>query len=251
MTVLHLNPLSTREQCGDLASVERVVQNVVSCFEHVLPAIDAGRLSIIFDWRSEQQSLMPNRQFLSLIAQLSRDTKNQYYLMSRNRSVPASDDRLAVNVSPVGRDELKLSGEVASEYSTANSTWISFGADEICESVALSVRSASDDIEICNAHDLESLILFLPRYEPSEKHRRLPYVDTKGNSVAPMPYDSSEAQRLLLTSVTHGKDRWAYDERSGAFLRFKPTRPEEGIFHGFVIDASEVPSDVKGIIFQA
>ncbi|MCP4696588.1 MAG: hypothetical protein GY862_07040 [Gammaproteobacteria bacterium] len=109
--------------------------------------------------------------------------------------------------------------------------------------------TSGETCHIQNAHHLESLEPLLPRYEPHDKHPIEPYFDKqRGEKVAPMPLDATEAQQLLLISLKKegGDRRWAYHERRRKYYRFMRTHPKRSIYHGFEVDDDdEVPQTIK------
>lgn len=244
MIELYINPLSTQEQCEDLASAVHAIQDVVDCFHYVLPGLDAGTISLIFDWRIEQRKLFPAIEFPALIASIPRDLRVQYYLMTRNRAVGASDAAVLVTVAVQHAEEHSVAGEISLQGMDPAEIWISFGAHRVCEASMLVVRTDDETVQLRNAHCLNALRAVLPTYEASEKHRTEPYRDQRGRLIAPMPYDEDTAQKLLLTSVVHGRDRWAYDPVKAKYLCFKATRDHVELFHGFVVEATELPAPV-------
>jgi hypothetical protein len=248
MSIYCLNPLSANEQCHSHAQIADAVRGVIKCIEHLLPAIRAKRALVIYDWRIEGRELQTGERLSASIASLRTtdrfggDLARLWYSYMKNHAKKASDDSVELRVTAMGVQEA-LAGQAALELLDANKTWISLAGTAICEKDALNVnREDSPQVTVPNVFDTASLVLKLPKYEPSPKHRKTAYWDAaRGEMVAPMAIEPVDAAKLLLISVEFSNDRWAYCEATRTFVRFKITHADQRIYHGFQVGEAEVP----------
>lgn len=257
MTTFCVNPLSANNQCHDLDCVLRVVGDLVACFKYLHPAIQKKRIKLIYDAHIEQQSLIKGRNLLSAINSLqvagdddSPNVRRLWFLYTKNGNTQEAsrDSEKTVRISS-SKVEGAASGSISTELFHQDVNWLSFGGQTLTE---VNVLNIVDDellnISVQNAYHLESLKALLPRYEPSDKHRKASYYDSRGEYVAAMPLYEEDAQRLLLISIQEGSDRWAYHETQSCYYRYKPTHIDQHVYHGFIVKQDEVPQTLQNIL---
>ena len=250
-----LNTLSANEQCRTINEIVIVFRALLGCFRYLLPGLERNTVAVIYDWRLELRQLRAGEAFISSLGHLKaaigdgRDLHRLWYIYTKNHMrVEASNKAMLVSIRS-DATSIEANGELGADLMDACSGWLSLGGTALNESQSLEVRfSDGPTIRVANAFQLSFLQKLLPRFEASSKHRKERYVDGRGENVAPMPLPHEQAQELLLCSVAHGGDRLAYHRSSGKFYRFKPTRAEEQIFHGFIIEEGDVPASLRAKI---
>ncbi len=115
---------------------------------------------------------------------------------------------------------------------------------ELAMQVAFQVskQDGSDAIAVANAVELKMFKAWFPRYEASPKHKADGYFRPGGEWVSPMPLGHDAASEALMKSVQHKDDPYAW--YCGHFYRFLKTRPDDNMYHGFLVKRLEVPDAV-------
>lgn len=240
-----LNPFSICSQCANSTDVGELLAAIVGCLDFLLPAIEADRCKVFYDWRIENRRLVPNEDLRSSISYVrgtredGGDLIRKWYLYTQNRAeLLAGHDEEFTVICPASTF-LPVT-EVADEGCAREaSLWLSFDRCPIGRAPALHIAKPIQ-AEVANAHSRKCLEGLLPRYEPSPKHRAEPYYDAiRQEHVAGMPLNREEAQALLLASVLHESDYFGFHKASGNIIRFKPTLGNE--YHAFAIGLDELP----------
>lgn len=243
MEIFCISPLSANAQCKTLLEVSIVVKNLVACITYLRPAIERNRIRLIYDSYIEQRQLKADQNFKASISDVDPDVKRLWYLYTRNRAEIASSDLVALVIKPQQVANCAMD-KISRDLIQPDSLWLSFGQHTWNEAHEFKVTAAGmQEITVKNAHHLDSLRQLLPRYEPSQKHRQYPYY-ANGEYVSPMILVEDEAQRLLLTSVHDGSDRWAYHEGQRKYYRYKLTHNDQCVYHGFEVKQEDVPKRI-------
>ena len=237
-----INPLSASGQHFEMAHVEESISKIVHCFQYILPALEAGGITLIYDESVERRGLLfDGAGIISEVNHLSnKDIKRQWFLYTKNHAVRANSVLRTVTVSAPAVADVVLIGEISEQLMDEAAKWLSFGGSPLNEESDLEV--ASDDpihnLTVPNSFDLQTFRRWWPVYAASGKHRRTGYF-RDGEWISPMPLGEREAQEALMTSVQIGSDRYAYYK--GRYYRFPRTHIDHDIFHGFQIERQEVP----------
>ena len=258
MSYFYINPLSANNQCHTLTDAFRVVGNLVDCFKYLHPAIQKERIRLIYEPSIEQRQLVANQHLSASINMLPKnpgngveDVTRLWFIYTKNRPTQISlAEAKSVTVSS-SKVASTISGSVSGELFSPDVNWLSFGGDDLTEATDLLITDlAQQTVDVRNAHHITSLKRLLPRYEPSDKHKKVAYVAQNGEHVSAMPLAEDEAQRLLLLSIQVGSDRLAYHEARRQYYRYKLTRLDQCqcIYHGFVVEEAEVPEHLKIIL---
>lgn len=250
-----INPLSPIDQCSSINDVAHAVANLVSCFEYLLPAINAKRAVLLYDDSLRGRSLVAGENLSATIARLrglsdeGGDLVRKWYLYSQNRAEDVTDYGAVVALSCPQQSFATVHGTVCSIAALEELYWLSFGQSRFGEALTYQITGGQMQMTGENAHTAQILVQSLPRYEPSAKHRKEPYFDKeRGESVAAMPLSADFAQKVLLAGISQGSDIWSFDGTSRCFFRFK--RTGGNVFHGFVVGPDEVPAAIKDELTQ-
>lgn len=247
MVTFCISTLSANGQCNTPNDILKSVSNLVNCFKHLLPAIERGRIRLVYDVRIEDRQLSTGQHLQSSISTLDPDIKKQWYIYTKNHAHQASCV-LVVPASITPKPDFDLTNNpISQDLLHQHAKWLSFSGQQWTETPEYGITSTShQNFLIKNAHNLDSLIPILPRYEESPKHHRDPY-HANGEYVSPMPLAENEAAQLLLISVPDqtGTDRWAFHETRRKYYRFKLTHVHQNIYHGFEVESIEVPPVIQ------
>lgn len=250
MVTFCINTLSANRQCNTPDDIGTCVSNLVACFIYLLPAIKRGRVRLIYDLCLEDRQLSTGQHIKASISELDPDIRKQWYVYTKNHAHPASNDLVEpISITPEPKF-YRAKNQISQDLLHQHTNWLSFGGQQWTESPAYTITiRPHQNLSIKNAHNLDSLILILPRYEESPKHHRKPYF-ANGEYVSPMPLDKNEAAQLLLISVPDqtGTDLWAFHETRGKYYRFKITYPYRNIYHGFEMESTEVPAAIQQLL---
>lgn len=246
-----LNPLSANRQCHCVEDCLEVVRFYVNCCEYCLPALDSKRITLLFDDHIEERFLVEGEHFRATIAQIcgikeGRDLVQKWYLYTKNRStaLPAIDG-IAITLTATDMSS-SVKGLVHKHAHDEVRYWISFPRDAVCTPNELTVTSHQGVRNINNAANIDSFRAWLPSYQPNPKHRAEPYYSAKGEFVSPMPLCESEAQKLLLTSLSDQTGtRWAFHKRTAKFYCYRKTHIDREVFHGYLQKEEEVPQELR------
>lgn len=222
---------------------------MVDCFRYLLPVLNKKRARIIYDRTLERRELESGQNYWASINTLPRafggkDAKERWLFYTRNLAKPpAGEEVISVVVTSHESDLEPINGEINQCLIEENSGWLSLGGHRITESRQLRVQTEQGGaFQIENAHNLGTFKILLPLYEPSPKHHREPYYDSKGQKVSCMPLDDDEAQNLLLISMIIADDRWAFHNGRGKCYRFMVTRAN--VYHGFEVEHADVETGI-------
>lgn len=247
-----VNPLAAVGQGTTADQAQTLLQNVVECFEFLLPALLAERAVLLYDSRLEQMPIIAGEPLVATLGRLGGrtgpDLRRRWYLYTRNRAKKLTGDDVHA-VLEVVNGELAdvLDGDLPNGVVNELSDFLSLGGTKVLESPLLRLVAGGVSSERRNAHDRDSLSVFLPKYVASPKHRKESYFDHERNeSVAPMPLSDADAQEVLLCGVQHKGDYWGYHSDRRAFFCFKATRGNE--YHGFELPEAEVPAGVVQLL---
>jgi hypothetical protein len=246
MTEVFLNPLSVNRQSYASEDVEALVEEIVACFRYVRPALEHGRIQIIYDDLIEQRGL--TQESTSLLGDLNliknRDLVRQWFLFVKNRAKRNLSDPWSVIIYGVSVEIDGVTGDVRKDAVAHDARWLSFGGTPLNQRSELSVLPTHFQVAtaVNNASDVASFRVWWPRYERSPKHKHEGYRRAGGEWVSPMPLDDDTAQEVLLTSVASGDDRYAIYQ--GQYFQFPRTHSDVEIFHGFAVDPGGVPGAV-------
>lgn len=250
MVTFCINTLSANRQCNTPNDLWMRVSNLVDCFKYLLPAIERGRVRLIYDLCIEDRQLSTGQHIKASISELDPDIRKQWYVYTKNHAYPASNDLVEpIRIIPEP-DFYMANNLISQDLLFQHMNWLSFGGQQWTESPTYTITVRShQNLSIKNAHNLDSLFLILPRYEESPKHHRKPYY-ADGEYVSPMPLDKYEAAQLLLISVPDqtGTDLWAFHETRGKYYRFKLTHTDRSIYHGFEVETAEVPTAIQQLL---
>ena len=209
----------------------------------MLPAIKRGRIRLVYDACIEDRQLSSGQHIKSSISALDPDIRKQWYVYTKNHARQASSD-LVEPTSIIPEPKFYMAkNPISQDLLHQHTKWLSFSGQQWTESPEYAITATShQNHSIKNAHNLDSLIPILPRYEKSPKHHRVSYC-VNGEYVSPMPLEENEAAQLLLISVPDqtGTDRWAFHETCEKYYRFKLTHVHQNIYHGFEVENTEVP----------
>jgi hypothetical protein len=246
MTEVFINPLSANRQSYAREDVERLVEEIVACFGYVRPALEHGRIQIIYDDLIEQRSLTQDS--TSLLGDLNliknRDLVRQWFLFVKNRANRNLSDPWSVAIYGVSVETDGVTGDVRKDAVVNDARWLSFGGTPLNQRSELSVLPTHLEVAtaVNNASDVTSFRMWWPRYERSPKHKHEGYWRAGGEWVSPMPLDDDTAQEILLTSVVSGNDRFAIYRSQ--YFQFARTYSKSEIFHGFSVDPGDVPGSI-------
>lgn len=252
MKDFYINALSLDAQCHSEVDTLQRVKLLIECLQKLGDAIRGERIKLFFESNLEQRQLQKGKPFISSINSLPHNECNEdeenglkalWFQYTKNFSSEVSPDtsETTINAS-CGR----ISGSISNDGQIRQAHWLSFGGSPLNEAREFHVsQETSQCFNVKNAHDLSTLKLLLPSYEPNSKHRKEAYYDSRRDeNVAAMPLNDKEANQLLLVSLPDDKDRVAYHEASNSFYRFKLTYPDKMIYHGFVVQ----PDDIADIL---
>lgn len=246
-----INPLSPVTQCVERQQFEALLSDITECFDYILPALDCGKTKLFYDPILDSQSFFAGESVIESISRLGGkrgpDLRKKWFLYTKNRSRKLPDDHCAVLLlsKDAGIDQ-SISGKFHKSFLIDDySSLLSFGGHPILQSGLITVCSPPDtSFEKRNAWHADSVALLFPQYEPSQKHRMESYFDReRGEHVAPMQLNPSEAQILLIQSIKHEGDYWGFHRHRQSFYRFKLTGGN--VYHGFEVNDYEVPSVVS------
>jgi hypothetical protein len=250
MVTFCINTLSANRQCNTSDDILKSVSNLVDCFKHLLPAIERGRIRLVYDACIEDRELSTGQHIKSSISTLESDIRKQWYVYTKNHAHQASCDLVApLSITPKPNFYM-TNNQISQDLLRQHTKWLSFSGQQWTESPEYAITAKSHhNPSIKNAHNLDSLIPLLPSYEESPKHHRDPYY-ANGEYVSPMPLEKKEAAQLLLVSVPDqtGTDRWAFHETLGKYFRFKLTYVHQNIYHGFEVENMEVPFVIQQLL---
>lgn len=250
MVTFCISTLSANRQCNTPNDILKSVSNLVDCFKHLLPAIERGQIRLVYDLCIEDRELSTGQHIKSSISALDPDIRKQWYVYTINHARQASHD-LAVPTSITPEPEFyRANNPFSQDLLHQHTKWLSFSGQQWTESSRYAITATPhQNPSIQNAHNLDSLIPILPRYEESPKHHQYPY-HANGEYVSPMPLEKNEAAQLLLISVPDqtGTDRWAFHETREKYYRFKLTHIYQNIYHGFEVESREVPLEIQQLL---
>lgn len=245
-----INPLSARDQCHSAQEIADVMENLVQCFDYILPALQADRAVLLYDEAITTQSLEAGLDLRSSIAKLRSlsnyggDLATKWYRYVKQRAEDVTDYGAEVDVSCIDGSFEPVQGTVSSAAMRKGLIWLSFGHTALGEALRFVVKANGDSVLSANAHVATRVAEHLPRYEASDKHRRESYFDSeRGEHVAAMPLPANLAQNVLLSGVAYEDDVWSYDHATNSFYRFKRTL--RNVFHGFTVEEKEVPAAIR------
>ena len=248
MRAFYINPLSVNEQCHSEDEVFERLNNLVLCFEYLLPAIIKNRTVLLYDSSIESRQLITDQCLISSINKLQKrdpDIKRLWFIYTKNR---ANDVISTLSQTTITSDDCseQISGDITNDEAIKQAEWLSFGGNQLSDMTQYNVsQSNSTDFDVHNASTLDLLKNLLPLYEASSKHRKDAYFDTERKEwVAPMALNPQEAQSLLLMSLMENGDRWVFDEKQKKYYRFKLTHNDKAIYHGFEVNESEISQDL-------
>ena len=232
-----------------------VLSNLVRCISHLLPAIEKGRAKLIYDSLIEQKSLINNENLMRsinnihIISDEAPDIRKLWFTYTKNRTQPI-DLLNTVNDLKVTSSEgvSKVINGLNERAINDDVIWLSFGNHAWTETAKYCIDYNSASVNIKNAYNPDSLKKLLPSFECSDKHGASPYIDAAGEHVSAMKLNKMEADKLLLISVKHGNDLWAYYEEKEQYYRFKLTYIGRSIYHGFEIEPCDLPVHVHELL---
>ena len=245
-----INPLSANHQYHQFSQIEEALEEMISCFKYMRPALDWSRARLIYDDSIEARSLMVGG--AGIVAEVSAlsngDVRRQWFIYTKNRAFRAQGEHVTAAVShdegPDNKESLK--GELRKDLIRDGSHWLSFGGTglNVRAKLMVSHENTLAPISVVNTSRLSSFQTWWPRYEPSKKHGPTGYFRAGGKWVSQMPLDDHAAQEVLMTSVELDGDRYA--RHGELYYRFLKTHPDRDIYHGFLLEREEVP----GLIFK-
>lgn len=245
----YINPLSANGQFTSIEHATEKISTLIEAIYHILPAVTAGRLSIIYDNQIEARSIISGQNILETLNSIKRtangkDQVQKWFLFIKNHSTTKTSEALETKIY-ADDCNTSISGFASKDIIESQPGFLmSIGGSQITESTSITTQNEAGQLTSSNAHSLETLLPLIPCYEASDKHRKESYISQKGEKVSPMPLNEREAQKLLLTAVKEGSDYWAYHRQRKEFYRYKPTHNDRLIYHGFMIDEQDVPQDV-------
>ncbi len=248
MRAFYINPLSVNEQCHSENEVFELLNELVVCFEYLLPAITKRRTELLYDSSIESRQFITDQYLISSINKLQKtdpDIKRLWFIYTKNRVVHVGSTLSQTTITSGGCSG-QISGVITNDERIKQAKWLSFGGNPLSCMTRYNVsQSDSTDFDVDNASTFDLLKNLLPLYEASSKHRKVPYLDNERKEwVAPMALNPQEAQSLLLMSLKENGDRWAFDEKQKKFYRFKLTHIDKAIYHGFEVNESEISQDL-------
>lgn len=245
MQIFLINSLAAAGQCKSLDEVERLIADIVECFEYISPALQSGRAMLLHDPFIDNMCIIPDEPFISSISRLggrrAPDLRRKWYLYTKNRASSVSGERLTVSLK-AAIDEVKdvVEGLLVEASFKEAYALLSFGGSRLLECDILNIESVNYLSQLHNAHCKNSILKLLPRYKASAKHRKESYFDYERNeSVAAMPLSDLDAQELLLRAIKYNNDYWGRHQNNKNYFRFKLTLENE--YHGFEVSVNEVP----------
>lgn len=187
MVTFCINTLSANRQCNTPDDILKSVSNLVDCFKHLLPAIERGRIRLVYDVCIEDRQLSTGQHIKSSISALDPDIRKQWYVYTKNHAYQASCDLVApLSITPEPNFYM-TNNPISQDLLHQHTKWLSFSGQQWTEFPEYAITATPhQNSSIKNAHNLDSLIPLLPSYEESPKHRRDPYY-ADGEYVSPMP----------------------------------------------------------------
>jgi hypothetical protein len=231
-------------QCHTNDQIANVVKDILDCVQHLLPLMDSGNATLVFDPLVEQRMLKNNESFLQSIGNIENDLRRDWYIYTRNRAEIASANKIALATLACAAGTKTFPNTLAIEFVENSPIWLSFGNHDWTIAHQYQVSGTLPTVQINNAYHKDSLKALLPIYKASPKHKKLPYTDSHGNIVSPMTFNDAEAEALLLISTLIGNDRWTYHTSTKKYVRFVKTHNNTDVYHGFEVEEDEIPQNI-------
>lgn len=271
MPRLLINPLSLQQQYHEVVAVYDCVREFMAMLDYVRPAISAQRNTLWFDAQLYQAKLRVGEPFSQTINRLGvppgnqiqgvrpapqnqdeADLKKRWFIFIKNHAKPCQQPHAQVTLSTNTAGSVQ--GAVAGEFCSpaADDAWLGFAGHPVFEQPPLMVQVTNGvQFTITHASHLAQIKQALPRYEYSDKHdRKIDKTGPGGVLISAMPLADEKAQELLLCSLPYGRDFFAFHEKRGEYYRFKPTHPDQNIYHGFRIKEADVPNEISSEILK-
>ena len=213
-----------------------VLSDLVATLDMMLRAIKHERVRLFVDPEIDNLIVIgPDQSLAHWLGRCAdRDLVRKWYLYSRNHAASLCGDTVETSVSLERTFAANVTGNVCSEAVDESVKWLSVGFSMfVASSLFLKTEFDQAPKEVENAFSVQSARLWWPIFEPSPKHRREGYHNSKGEYVSPMPLNDFQAQEALDTSVEVSEER--FSEYNGNNFRFLKTYPDKNIFHGFLI----------------
>src|SRR4051812_3846718 len=111
-----------------MARAEESISKIVQCLQYVRPALEADRVTLIYDDSIERRGLINNGAgIMSEVNRLTnRDIRTQWFLYTRNHAVRSEAELCTVTVSADGVEQV-LIGDIRRQLFDAAVSWLSFG----------------------------------------------------------------------------------------------------------------------------